>query len=128
MKTAFALICHGSRDPRWCDTFVRLAQTLQSANPTLPMALCYMEIASPTLMSVVSAWLQSSDVPDVVRVLPLFMAGGGHVDHDIPTQIAEVQRAYPDLDIAMLRPVGEHPLVVAAMGDIMRELAFSHPV
>lgn len=122
MRTVVALICHGSRDPKWCDVFKHLAATLQAQNPDQDMHLCYMEIASPTLMDVVSAWTDHIDMPFRVRVLPLFMASGGHVDHDIPTQIAEVAAAFPALDIAMERPIGENPMVITAIGDIVTTL------
>lgn len=123
MKTAVALICHGSRDPKWCGVFETLAATLQRQNPTQDMRLCYMEIASPTLMDLINAWSVSmSGMPFRVRVLPLFMASGGHVDHDIPTQIAEVEAAFPGLDIRMERPIGENPMVITAIGEIVTSL------
>ena len=122
MRTLVALICHGSRDPKWCGVFERLAAALQAQNPDQTIRLCYMEIASPTLMDVVSAWTTQIDMPFRVRVLPLFMASGGHVDHDIPTQIAEVAQVFPALDIAMERPIGENPMVITAIGDIVTTL------
>ncbi len=121
-KTHVALICHGSRDPKWCQVFEGLVSQLQIQNPTQEMKLCYMEIASPTLLDLVTHW-QASEQPFKVRVLPLFMASGGHVDHDIPAQIAMVSEAFPELDIVMERPIGENPLVISAIGDIVRTLA-----
>jgi len=124
MRTAVALICHGSRDPKWCGVFEALAATLQAQKPEQEIRLCYMEIATPTLMDIVSAWtLTMSGVENFrVRVLPLFMASGGHVDNDIPVLVNEVAAAFPGLDIAMERPIGENPMVVAAIGDIVTSL------
>jgi sirohydrochlorin ferrochelatase len=50
------------------------------------------------------------------------MASGGHVDNDIPVLVSDVATAFPGLDIAMERPIGENPMVVAAIGDIVTSL------
>jgi sirohydrochlorin cobaltochelatase len=124
MQTAVALICHGSKDPKWRGVFETLAIKLQQAHPEQIMALCYMEIATPTLMDIVAGWSKTLAGPKNfrVRVLPLFMASGGHVDNDIPVLVREVAEAFPGLDIVMERPIGENPMVVAAIGDIVTEL------
>ncbi len=124
MKTAVALICHGSRDPKWRGVFEKLAAQLQALRPTHLIALCYMEIATPTLMDIVTNWSATLSGPENfrVRVLPLFMASGGHVDNDIPVLVSDVATAFPGLDIAMERPIGENPMVVAAIGDIVTSL------
>lgn len=126
-KTAVALICHGSRDPKWRHVFEQLTVSLQTQYPDHILQLCYMEIATPTLQEVVMSWTrmwpkQTGAWAFRVRVLPLFMASGGHVDHDIPAQIEEVTALFPDLDIAMARPIGEHPLMVKAIGDMVTQL------
>lgn len=124
MKTVVALICHGSRDPKWCRVFEGLTAMIQAQNPTQEIRLCYMEIAAPTLMDIVSAWaLTMSGVENFrVRVLPLFMASGGHVDNDLPVLVHDVANAFSGLDIVLERPIGENPMVITAIGGIVSRL------
>jgi sirohydrochlorin cobaltochelatase len=55
----------------------------------------------------------------VLRVLPLFLAAGVHVAKDIPRQIADAQRSFPQVKIELLHPISEHPRVK----EIFREIA-----
>jgi sirohydrochlorin cobaltochelatase len=51
------------------------------------------------------------------------MAGGAHVDHDIPAQVEAVKDRFPDLALTVLPPIGEHPRMVALMQDLVKEYA-----
>ena len=62
-----------------------------------------------------------------LKILPLFMAGGAHVDRDIPEQVTAVQERFPSLDLSVLPPIGEHPRLVALMQEIAREYAAEPP-
>jgi uncharacterized surface protein with fasciclin (FAS1) repeats len=39
------------------------------------------------------------------------LAAGAHVAEDIPQQIADAQRSFPQVKIELLQPIGEHPRV-----------------
>ncbi len=82
--------------------------------------LAYMEIARPTLLEAATAAVNEGATE--VFVLPLFMAGGGHVDHDIPVLVDEVGKTFPELSVLMLPAIGEHPVVVRAIKDIAKDL------
>jgi sirohydrochlorin cobaltochelatase len=73
-------------------------------------------------LRVALGWIQRPSLADVVReaardgklhlrVLPLFLAAGAHVAEDIPQQIADAQRSFPQVKIELLQPIGEHPRV-----------------
>ncbi|MEK7298708.1 MAG: CbiX/SirB N-terminal domain-containing protein [Candidatus Margulisiibacteriota bacterium] len=114
------LIVHGSRDPRWCYPFESHTKSLQMDCGATSVKLAYMEIARPTLLEAATAAVNEGATE--VFVLPLFMAGGGHVDHDIPVLVDEVGKTFPELSVLMLPAIGEHPAVVRAIKDIAKDL------
>jgi sirohydrochlorin cobaltochelatase len=115
------LLAHGSRDPRWRAPFETFAASLTTDLGAHKVRLAYMEFVAPTL-----ADMAAEAVRDGIRglkVLPLFMAGGAHVDQDIPAQVAEVKARFPELELTVLTPIGEHPRMVAIMQEIAKEYA-----
>ena len=105
--SALILIAHGSKDPRWRLPFEKLDQSLRSDLGEGHIFLCYMEFAKPTLMQAVEKAVNAGIRQ--IKILPLFMAGGAHLDKDIPPMVDEVKKAFPDLKILMFSPIGEHP-------------------
>ena len=64
---------------------------------------------------------QSTVRNDYNRILPLFLAGGKHVDRDIPVQVEQLAWEIPEVEVEILPPVGEHPKVAAAIREIAAE-------
>lgn len=106
MKNFLILVAHGSKDPRWQKTFEDLKNRVSNKN----IKLSYMEFVKPSLMDMVTECV--NDDAEIIKILPLFMAGGGHVDRDIPIQVNEAKVKYPNLKIETLKPIGEHSLVI----------------
>lgn len=50
-----------------------------------------------------------------VRLVPVFFGLGGHLKHDLPRIVAELEAAYAGLSIAVERPIGEQPAVMSAI-------------
>lgn len=118
---ALVLVAHGSRDPRWRVPFERLVDSLRAAG--VRVELGYLEAASPSIPEALEA--AASTGARRITVLPLFMASGGHVDHDIPPLLEAARVRRPGLRITQLGPVGEHPRFVDLLIAIAREAAAS---
>jgi sirohydrochlorin cobaltochelatase len=114
-------MAHGSQDPRWRAPFEALARKLSHELGEGRIALAYMEFAGPTLMDV--ARDAARDGTPALRILPLFLAAGAHVDRDIPSQVDAVREQFRQLHIEVLPPVGEDPRFAAMLLDIARESA-----
>ena len=117
------LMAHGSCDPRWCAPFERFVSTLKADLGAHKVRLAYMEFVTPTLVDIAAEAMR--DGVQHLQILPMFMAGGAHVDRDIPEQVAAIQARFPALALTVLPPIGEHPRVVALMQDIVRAHADS---
>jgi sirohydrochlorin cobaltochelatase len=117
--TLLVLIAHGSRDPRWRAPFERLLEQLaQELGAEQPLALCYMEMAEPTLNQVVQQALQEKPRINTLKLVPLFMAAGAHFANDIKALTHDLRHQYPQLTVLVAPPVGEHPQVQAALKHI----------
>lgn len=118
------LLAHGSPDPRWRAPFERLARALQEDLGEKSVRLAFLEFAAPSLADVASE--AAAQGVRRLRVLPLFMAGGGHVDRDIPVLAERIRQHHPGLAIEILPAVGDHPRFFAALREIARAAAGQH--
>jgi sirohydrochlorin cobaltochelatase len=113
------LLAHGSPDPRWRAPFQSLAEAIKREQGAKRVKLAYMEFAAPTLAD--AARQARREGFTILRLLPLFMAAGGHVDRDIPARAEALRRDFPGLTVEILPAAGEHPRVRAALQEIARE-------
>jgi sirohydrochlorin cobaltochelatase len=104
------LFAHGSSDPRWRETFENLTVELQKALGEDRVRLAYMQSVPPTLFHI--AHESARDGINHLRVLPLFLSGGGHVAQDIPELVASVKTKLPQLEIDVLPAIGEDPRIL----------------
>ncbi len=101
------LIAHGSKDPRWRAPFEKLEKALKLDLGENGVYLSYLDFAEPTLMDAARKAVKGD--ARKIRVLPLFMAGGAHVDQDIPPMVSKVKSEFPHVHVELLEPIGEHP-------------------
>jgi sirohydrochlorin cobaltochelatase len=111
MHTAFVLIAHGSRDPAWAEPFQRLAHGVGAH-------LAFVEMGSPTVDEAVTRAIAGG--ARAVRLLPLFMAVGRHVRHDIPACVERLRAAHPACAIEILPCLGENEDFWSALAEIVR--------
>ena len=111
------IFAHGSPDIRWRLPFEELTTSLTERHGADKVRLAYMEFVCPSLADVVREAARDGKLH--LRVLPLFLAAGAHVAEDIPQQIVDTQRSFPQVKIELLQPIGEHPRVK----ELFREIA-----
>ena len=113
------LIAHGSRDPKWRAPFERLEAELRADLGNDAVRLCWMEVCAPTLADAVGA--AAACGAKQVKVLPLFLASGGHVDNDIPPLVDAARDAHPNIAFHLLPPVGMHAQFAVLLKEIAQE-------
>ena len=106
--TGIVLFAHGSRDAQWAAPLLAIEATLRQARPEQAIRLAYLEIGQPDLISALAS-LYESGVKHIT-LLPVFLGVGKHLRQDLPALVEQAQRTYPDLRIALLPALGEHPL------------------
>jgi len=113
------LLAHGSKDPRWRLPFEQILRVVQSQRGEDRVRLAYMEFIEPTLLDVARTCVENGVLR--IRVLPLFLAMGAHLTTDIPRQADEARAQFPQLEIEVMRPLGEDPRLTRLMQQIVLE-------
>ncbi len=113
------LLAHGSSDPRWCETFEQLAApTLSSVQHS---AIAYMELAEPSLDTIISAGKANGTLN--YTIVPLFLAAGRHLRKDVPAMIEQLESEH-GVHIKLADPIGKNPQLGDAIRDVvLQELA-----
>ena len=112
------LLAHGSKNPQWTAPFRQLCADLRKDLGEHAVHLGFMENAEPGLLAVAREVMQTP--VRKCRFLPLFMAKGAHFYEDIPQQIAEINKAFPELETELLEPIGLHPLFLELMRKVIK--------
>lgn len=115
-STYLILLAHGSKDPKWSRSF----ENLVGSCPGMTL-LAYMDLIQPSLSSITKK-LANQGIKKI-KILPLFMSSGGHIDKDIPKQVKELKAKFPYIVFEILSPIGEHPKLISSMKEIIKEYA-----
>lgn len=110
------LLAHGSSDPKWCQTFEKLAAPTVAAVPDSIVA--YMELAEPSMESIVAKAVKQGCYQ--FTVMPLFLAVGRHLRKDVPEMISAMETVH-GVKINLAPPVGENPQLGLAIMEVVEE-------
>lgn len=110
-------VAHGTRNPADLAPLHRLIERVRGLAPQLPVELAYVDHAAP---SVASALATLSTAATPTAVVPLLLTAGAHSKGDIPGAIQQARDTHPDWIVSYGRPLGPHPLLVAALDRQLR--------
>jgi sirohydrochlorin cobaltochelatase len=119
--TAIILFAHGARDPEWAAPLRRVCAAVRARAPELRVELAFLELLAPSLLDSAESLLVAGF--EHIVVVPMFIAQGGHVKHDVPRLIDELRERNPQARIEMCAAVGEAESVVQAMAAHVLALA-----
>ena len=117
-KIGLVLLAHGSRDPHWTKSFEKLRNDLKNETKNGWVCLAFMELAAPSLEDAVAACIK--DGVTMIRILPLFMAMGKHLEKDIPKQVERLAAQHEKINFKLLPSVVDFPSVYGAIKDEAR--------
>ena len=100
------LAAHGTRSAEGTAATRELAEAVAAARPSVPVELCFLDVASPSLAEALDA-LGTAEV----TVVPLLLSAGYHVRSDIPAVVAGRPR------VRVSRHLGPDPAVLDAVAD-----------
>ncbi len=112
-QEAIVLFAHGARDPDWALPARRVATEVQRLRPDASVVVAFLEFMEPNFADAVEAAAASG--ARLVRIVPLFLAQGGHLKRDVPALVEAAQAKHPDCRIELAQAVGEDAGVVHAM-------------
>jgi sirohydrochlorin cobaltochelatase len=112
-REAIVLFAHGARDPEWATPFRRIQSRLQEADAAAIVELCFLELMPPTLSDAIAALAERG--VNLITVVPLFLAQGGHLKQDLPRMLDEVRRRHRHLDIRITSAIGDSEALTDAI-------------
>lgn len=112
-RRAIILFGHGSRDPDWAAPMEALRAQLRAQLPGTDIELAFLELMKPGLAEAVGKLVDRNAVD--MTVVPVFLAQGSHVKHDLPALVETLRHAYPERSISVTPSLGEQPEVIAAI-------------
>jgi sirohydrochlorin cobaltochelatase len=107
------LFGHGARDPEWAGPMRRMAARIEAQAPAVPVRLAFMEFMTPTLDEAVDQLVAVG--ARRIRVVPVFLAQGGHLKRDVPLAVEQVARRHRAVGIEMVMAAGEAVGVIEAI-------------
>ena len=113
MREALILFAHGARDPEWAQPLRQVEARVRSMASDVYVDLAFLEFLAPRLVDSVNAAIAQG--AGRIRIVPLFIAQGGHLRHDLPRLVAELQSQWPTIQFSLARAIGEEDGVIAAM-------------
>ncbi len=116
---AIILFAHGAREPDWAQPFESIRERLRAAGLTVELA--FLEIMSPSLEEA-AARLAKKGV-ETVTIVPLFLAQGGHLKHDLPAMVEKIRKKHAKTEFRVTPALGETPEIVAAITDWVQRKA-----
>ncbi|AJP48748.1 hypothetical protein PG1C_10475 [Rugosibacter aromaticivorans] len=109
------LFGHGARNPAWALPFERIRQAILATDAAALVEPGFLELMRPTFAEGIDT-LVGQGATEIV-VVPIFVAGGGHVNKDLPPLADQAMTRHAGLIIRLAPPVGEAAPVLAAMAD-----------
>lgn len=116
MSEAFILFAHGARDPEWAGPLERLREAMRAASPHAVVSLAFLEFMQPGLPEAIDDLVAAG--MHAVRVVPVFLAQGGHVKRDLPAMMAAARLRHPGLTLTLAHALGESDAVIAVMAQV----------
>ncbi len=105
-------VAHGTRDPAGVATLDALLARLRALEPALRVELAYVDHVAP---SVTRALGELAATGRPTAVVPLLLTAASHSKGDVAAAIQGARAEHPGWPVTYGRPLGPHPLLLAAL-------------
>ena len=118
-KPAILFIGHGSRDPDAVEEFKQLSSHFRNLYPERLCETGFLEFATPVIATGVDK-LVSMGAKKITAIPGMLMAAG-HAKNDIPSELNQLQRDIPDVEITYAAELGVTAPMLQAAQDRIEE-------
>jgi len=127
-REAVILFAHGARDARWSAPLHALAIELRARGGPASVRTAFLELQSPTLPEALEA--VAAEGARRIHVVPVFWAGAGHIDNDLPPLLAAFGQRHPEVAVSLLPVLSELPgmldFIASAVAQLVQRAANAH--
>ena len=116
---AVILLAHGAREPDWARPFERIRDTLRAEG--MRVELAYLELMTPTLEGAARAL--AAEGVKTVTIVPLLLAQGKHLKHQLPEMVAALRRDHAGMEFRITSALGEDPEIITAIAAWVKRAA-----
>ena len=114
MKAELILFGHGARAPEWAVPIRKLQRKVAEQRPDLAVEVAFLELAEPLLPETIGKL--ASRQCSRSAIVPVFLAQGGHLKHDVPKMLGELRQRFPAISLELWPALGESEPVLDAIG------------
>jgi sirohydrochlorin cobaltochelatase len=118
---SLVLFAHGARDARWSASLDALAGAIRAHAGQVSVRTAFLELQTPTLLQALEE--AASEGARRIHVVPVFWAGAGHVENDLPPLLAEFGARYPQVTVRVLPVLSELPgmldFIARTVGEVL---------
>jgi sirohydrochlorin cobaltochelatase len=116
-RNALVLFAHGARDARWSASLHALAEAIRPRVDPASIRIAFLELQSPTLPEALEA--AAAEGARRIHVLPVFWAGAGHIDNELPALLAEFGARRPEVAVRVLPVLSELPGLIEFIAQVV---------
>lgn len=95
-KFAYLLIAHGTRDAEGGEAFFKFVEEFRRKFSDRRVEPAFLELSRPSIREGIEACVGGG--AEEIFVLPLMLFPGRHIKEDIPREIQEAKRLFPQVD------------------------------
>ncbi len=118
MKKAVLLLGHGSTEAEANNDMYQIIELLRQRTDYIVEA-GFLELNPPDIQTGIDHCVEHGATE--ILMIPYFLHLGAHVRHDLPNEMAEGRRRYPEVEFKMGGHLGFHRLLAEIVLDRVRE-------
>ncbi len=119
MKTGVIVLAHGSKVKSGNEGLFKVVEMLRAMEKWDMVDACFLQLAKPGLSEGVKNIVEKG--AEKIVVMPLLLFSGNHVLKDIPNEIENEKRKYPEIQFFYARNLGADERIAQIAADRIDE-------
>jgi precorrin-8X/cobalt-precorrin-8 methylmutase len=119
MKTGIIVLAHGSKVKSGNEGLFKVVEMLRAMNKWDIVDACFLQLAKPGFSEVVKNIVEKG--VEKIVVMPLLLFSGSHVIKDIPNEIEDEKRKYPEVEFYYAKSLGADERIAQIASDRIDE-------
>ena len=120
IKTSIIVLSHGSKVASGNDGLFKIVEMLKISNKWDSVEAGFLQLAEPNLKQVIEKVVKEGSRR--VVVIPLLLFSGSHVVKDIPREIDEQRKVYPDVEFLFAKNLGADERIAQIASDRINDV------